>query len=48
MKNPRAKIIVALIAFLLGIASVWVAGGFSYFASLFGHPFGFGDTSANK
>jgi hypothetical protein len=35
MKICNSKIIIAVLAFLLGIFSVWLAGGFSYFASLF-------------
>lgn len=34
MKNFSFKIIVALLAFSLGIASVWAIGGFSYLTSL--------------
>ncbi len=37
MKIFNFKIIVALLAFSLGIASVWAIGGFSYLASLFEH-----------
>ena len=37
MKNFSFKIVVALLAFSLGIASVWAIGGFSYVASLFEH-----------
>ncbi len=35
MKIFNFKIIIALLAFSLGIASVWAIGGFSYLASLF-------------
>lgn len=35
MKNVKFKILITLAAFLLGIASVWFAGGFSYLAFLF-------------
>ncbi len=35
MKICSFKIIVAILAFSLGIASVWSIGGFSYLASLF-------------
>jgi hypothetical protein len=36
MKNFSIKIIIALLAFLLGIVSVWAIGGFSYLAFLLG------------
>lgn len=35
MQNFNFKIIIALLAFTLGIASVWAMGGFSHLASLF-------------
>lgn len=35
MKSYRLKIVVTVLAFSLGLASVWAFGGFSYLASLF-------------
>lgn len=35
MKSIKFKIIIALFAFLLGIAGVWLIGGFSFLPSLF-------------
>jgi len=35
MKSFRLKIVVTILAFSLGITSVWAVGGFSYLASLF-------------